>query len=33
VNYSPLMVESVVDVLVKEERRPEANLAAVSIFS
>jgi hypothetical protein len=27
------MVESIVDVLVKEERRPEANPAAVSIFS
>jgi hypothetical protein len=27
------MVESTVDMLVKEERRPEANPAAVSIFS
>jgi hypothetical protein len=28
-DYSPLMVESVVEVLVKEERWPEAILAAV----
>jgi hypothetical protein len=27
------MVESTVDMLVKEERRPEANPAAVGIFS
>jgi hypothetical protein len=29
VDYSPLMVESIVEVLVKEERRLEAILAAV----
>jgi hypothetical protein len=29
VDYSPLAVESDAEVLVKEERRPEATLAAV----
>jgi hypothetical protein len=30
VDYSPLMVESIAEVLVEEERQPEAVLAAVS---
>jgi hypothetical protein len=31
VDYSPLMVETVVEVLVKEERRPKAIVAAVPL--